>query len=376
MKVMVAVGTRPEAIKMAPVIEALRGAAVDTIVCATGQHREMLAQALEVFALTPDVSLDAMAPGQSLNVLASRLLVALDPVLEQEKPDWVLVQGDTTTTLCAGMAAFQRGIRVGHVEAGLRTGNLGSPFPEEANRSMLARIVSRHFAPTRRAQEALLGEGIGRQWIDVTGNTVVDAVAKARSLMAAGTAASKASAIPGLAAGKPLVLLTCHRRENFGGVLEGICGLTKRLCARYREFHWVFPVHPNPGARDPVQRMLGDIDNLSLIDPVDYLTSLDLISRATLVVSDSGGIQEEAPSFGVPVVVMRGHTERLEGVLAGFATLAGQEPGRIETAVADWLDHPEKRAALRERANPYGDGEASRRIVLRLRGEPVAEFRG
>lgn len=376
MKVMVVIGTRPEVIKMAPVIDALRAASIDTVVCASGQHREMLAQALDVFSIKPDISLDAMRPGQTLNSLAARLLADLDNVLTEQAPDWVLVQGDTTTAFCAGLAAFQRGIRVGHVEAGLRTGDLASPFPEEANRSLLARIATRHFAPTRTARQALLSEGIPAQAIDVTGNTVVDALHMAQRIMTAAVAAPALNEVVQAAAGKPLVLITCHRRENFGGVLEGICHLLKRLATRYPNFYWVFPVHLNPNVREPVLRILGNVANLSLIEPVDYLTSLGLISRAALVISDSGGIQEEAPSFGVPVVVMRSHTERREGVEAGFATLAGQSVERIEAAVTGWLDQPERRDQLKNRPNPYGDGHAAARIAAILAGDRCHEFNG
>jgi UDP-N-acetylglucosamine 2-epimerase (non-hydrolysing) len=376
MKVMVVVGTRPEVIKMVPVIDALRAASIDTLVCASGQHREMLAQALNVFSIKPDISLDAMRPGQSLNSLAARLLADLDNVLAEQTPDWVLVQGDTTTAFCAGLAAFHRGIRVGHVEAGLRTGDLASPFPEEANRSLLARVATRHFAPTNAARKALLHEGISADAVSVTGNTVVDALYMAQRIMATAATAPVLGEVIQAAADKPLVLITCHRRENFGGVLEEICHLLQRLADRYPDFYWVFPVHLNPNVREPVQRILGNVANLSLIEPVDYLTSLALISRAALVISDSGGIQEEAPSFGVPVVVMRTHTERREGVDAGFATLAGQSVQCIEVAVVGWLDQGARREQLKNRPNPYGDGQAAKRIVAILAGEQCGEFNG
>lgn len=376
MKVMVVVGTRPEVIKMAPVIDALRAASVETVVCATGQHREMLAQALDVFSIKPDISLDAMRSGQTLNSLASRLLADLDTTLTEQTPDWVLVQGDTTTAFCAGLAAFHRGIRVGHIEAGLRTGDLASPFPEEANRSLLARIATHHFAPTRAAREALLAEGIPDQAIEVTGNTVVDALQMAQRIMATRPAMPELVNVINAAAGRPFVLVTCHRRENFGSVLEGICHLLKRLCLRYPNFYWVFPVHLNPNVREPVGRVLGNVPNLSLIEPVDYLTSLSLIARASLVVSDSGGIQEEAPSFGVPVVVMRSHTERREGVEAGFATLTGQAVGDIEASIVNWLDHPERLTCLKNQPNPYGDGHAASRIVATLMEQQKGEFNG
>jgi UDP-N-acetylglucosamine 2-epimerase (non-hydrolysing) len=376
MKVMVVIGTRPEVIKVAPVIASMRAAGLKTVVCTTGQHREMLSQAMEVFSLQADVALDLMQPGQTLNGLASRLLAELDQVMVEERPDWVLVQGDTTTALCGGLAAFHRGVRVGHIEAGLRTGDLASPFPEEANRSLLARIATRHFAPTAAAKQALRGEGVSQGEIQITGNTVVDAIAMAQAILAKREQGEILASILAEASGRPLVLVTCHRRENFGGPLEAICQLIGRLCKRYSEYQWVFPVHLNPNVQEPVRRILGAVPNLSLLAPVDYLTSLALISRASLIVSDSGGIQEEAPSFGVPVVVMRNHTERREGIAAGFATLAGQDPAVIEVEVCAWLDDVDRRDALRQRANPYGDGLAAERIVRHILGMGCEEFNG
>ncbi|OJA26968.1 non-hydrolyzing UDP-N-acetylglucosamine 2-epimerase [Burkholderia ubonensis] len=373
MKVMVVMGTRPEVIKLAPVVHALYREA-EVIVCSTGQHREMLAQALGVFGIRPNIELDVMHPRQSLNELSARLLARLDGAMAEMRPDWVLVQGDTTTAFCAGLAAFHRGIPVGHVEAGLRTGDLKSPFPEEANRSLLGRIAAFHFAPTDAAARNLFDEGIAADRVVVTGNTVVDAI----SLVRDGWAGQGAGpVVPEWASdGRPQILVTCHRRENFGEVLESICKMLRDLCARYDMYRWVFPVHLNPAVREPVQRELDGIANLKLIEPVDYPTSLYLISRSSLVVSDSGGIQEEAPSFGVPVVVMRNHTERIEGVSAGFATLAGQSAAQIEQAVVAWLDDPARRAALAARANPYGDGLASQRIVSSLLGRYVEVFSG
>jgi UDP-N-acetylglucosamine 2-epimerase (non-hydrolysing) len=374
MKILVIIGTRPEAIKMAPVISSLRQAGIKTLVCASGQHREMLTQTLEVFSLRPDIALDVMQPAQTLNSLSARLLIELDRVYAEEKPDCVLVQGDTTTAMCGGLAAFHRGIRVGHIEAGLRTGDLSSPFPEEANRSLLARIANLHFAPTAAARDALLQEGISAKTIHVTGNTVVDAIGLAQSIINNQPPQPLLQSIYDKTADRPMVLITCHRRENFGGPLEAICQMIRSLCERYNDYHWVFPVHLNPNVSVPVHRILADISNLTLLAPVDYLTSLSLIAHASLVVSDSGGIQEEAPSFGVPVVVMRNHTERQEGVNAGFATLAGQDPATIEKAVCSWLDDVPRRAALQKSANPYGDGHASQRIVAILNGQTYKAF--
>lgn len=366
MKIFVAMGTRPEVIKLAPVIVELKNHGVETIVCATGQHREMLQQSLDIFGVKPDVSLDVMASGQSLNKLSSKLLGQLDDVFSVEKPDWVIVQGDTTTAFCAAWAAFHRNIKVAHVEAGLRTGDLQSPFPEEANRSLLARIATHHFAPTERSKSALLGEGISEASISVTGNTVVDALALARNLESSEERYKRIRKVCPEAEGKRLVLVTCHRRENFGGVLEDICLLIRRLASRYHQYHWVFPVHLNPQVQEPVHRILDQMPNLSLIMPVDYLTTLAILENSALVLSDSGGIQEEAPSFGVPVVVMRNHTERKEGLDAGFALLAGQNPSDIEPAVDSLLSNPDRLVRLKDLQNPYGDGKASNRIVNAL----------
>ncbi|MDO6388176.1 non-hydrolyzing UDP-N-acetylglucosamine 2-epimerase [Uliginosibacterium sp. 31-12] len=375
MKVLVVLGTRPEVIKLAPVISALKLRA-EVRVCASGQHREMLQQALDAFDLQPHIMLDTMSPGRSLNILAARLLEALDAVLEREGPDWVLVQGDTTTAFCAGLAAFQRGIRVGHVEAGLRTGDLASPFPEEANRSLLSRVSTLHFAPTQMAAAAICAEGIAESAIRITGNTVVDAILQAKATWPGGMPAILPAAIEQRLTTGPTVLVTCHRRENFGSVMESFCHMLARLCRKNKDTQWIFPVHLNPSVREPVLRLLGQEANLLLTDPVDYHTSLYLISRARLVLSDSGGIQEEAPSFGTPVVVMRKHTERMEGVKAGFATLAGQDPVAIEAAVDGWLSDPARCETLRARQNPYGDGHASERIVSALFGEPCEAFHG
>jgi UDP-N-acetylglucosamine 2-epimerase (non-hydrolysing) len=375
MKILIALGTRPEVIKLAPVITALKGRA-EVRICASGQHREMLVQALDAFSLVPDILMDTMSPGRSLNILASRQLAAFDDVFEQEKPDWVVVQGDTTTAFCAGLSAFHRGIRVAHVEAGLRTGDLASPFPEEANRCLLGRIVSLHCAPTQAAAAALQAENISPESILVTGNTVVDAIFQAQDTWNDSKPDTLPEDLQNWLSQAPFVLITCHRRENFGAVMENICHMIVRLCKRYSQLHWIFPVHLNPAVREPVLRLLGQIPNLRLIDPVDYHTSLYLISHACLVVSDSGGIQEEAPTFGTPVVVMREHTERMEGVHAGFATLAGQSPENIEKAVDSWLTDPDLALALKNRVSPYGDGKAAARIADALLGVEVEAFGG
>ncbi|EON11203.1 non-hydrolyzing UDP-N-acetylglucosamine 2-epimerase [Pandoraea sp. SD6-2] len=373
MKVLVVMGTRPEVIKLAPVIEAMR-TKIETVVCTSGQHREMLVQALDFFGIDPDIRLSTMSPGQSLNMLSAKLLTEMDGVVERVRPDWILVHGDTTTALCTALAAFHRGIAVAHLEAGLRTGDMGNPFPEEANRSLLARIASRHFAPTELARKNLLREGTDDASIVVTGNTVVDAIFQTRQLWA--QAPESLRLLMWNSAKRPHVLITCHRRENLGDTLIGICQVLRNLCRRYSQYQWVFPVHLNPAVVGPVMRELRDLPNLALIDPVDYASSLYLISQSTLVVSDSGGIQEEAPTFGVPVVVMRDHTERCEGIEAGFASLAGRHPKGIEAAVMSWLDDPARRAMLHNHPNPYGDGLASERVVASLLGQTFEVFRG
>lgn len=373
MKVIIVMGTRPEVIKLAPVVKALLGK-VNLCVCTTGQHREMLLQALSSFSIEPDIQLDCMSPGSSLNILSSRLLAMIDDVLDREVPDWVVVQGDTTSAFCAGLAAFHRGINVAHVEAGLRTGDIFSPFPEEANRRLLTRISTLHCAPTRVAADALIKEGINPKTVFITGNTVVDSIVQARKTWNCGIPRSLPSDLSEFISAQPFVLITCHRRENFGTILEGICSMIRNLCGRYPEFGWVFPVHLNPAVRKPVYRILGSIPNLLLTDPVDYHTSLYLISRAVLALSDSGGIQEEAPSFGTPVVVMRRHTERMEGVNAGFATLAGQDPVAIEAAIDAWLVDGAAREKLKSCGNPYGDGKASERIAALIQGKDIEPF--
>ena len=366
MKVIVIVGTRPEAIKMAPVVFALREAGCQTVLCSTGQHKEMLQQALDVFGLEPDVSLDVMRENQTLNGLASRLISALDLVCEEQNPDWVLVQGDTTSAFCGAFAAFQRGIKIGHVEAGLRTGDLASPFPEEANRSLIGRIATLHFAPTKRAKLTLVSEGISEGRIQVTGNTVVDAIEYIRNKPEFQNGTKLSRMIDHKRGAKEIILLTIHRREIFGEAIEAICHTIKKMCSKYPGFHWVFPVHLNPKVREPVQRILGRLDNLTILSPIDYITNLKLISNAILIISDSGGIQEEAPSFGVPLIVMRDHTERLEAVEAKLAVLAGINPMKIEAAVENILNKRNKSCGNVIINNPYGDGKAAELIVTNL----------
>jgi UDP-N-acetylglucosamine 2-epimerase (non-hydrolysing) len=367
-KINVVFGTRPEAIKLAPVVLALKEQPrVTCRVCVTGQHRHMLDQVLQTFGIVPDSDLNLMEPNQTLGRLTARAVEALDAYFASEKPDLVLVQGDTTTVFCAAMAAFYHRVPVGHIEAGLRTGNLESPWPEEANRVLTSRLTALHFAPTEASRHNLLREGIPTERIRVTGNTVIDAL-----LLTLKKARSQPPDIPGLAPatlaaweGKPVVLITGHRRENHGAGFESICRAIAELARRYPQVAFVYPVHLNPNVREPVPRILGrsSVANVHLIEPLPYLPFVALMDRSTLVLSDSGGIQEEAPSLGKPVLVLRDTTERPEAVSAGTVKLVGTSVDTIVDETSRLLDD---RMAYQEMArahNPYGDGKATARIV-------------
>ncbi len=367
-KVAVIFGTRPEAIKLAPVVLALKDHPAFTChVCVTAQHRQMLDQVLEVFGLTPDADLDLMQPNQTLGRLTARAVEALDGYLARERPRLVLVQGDTTTVFCAALAAFYHRVPVGHVEAGLRTGNLHSPWPEEANRVLTTRLTDLHFAPTETSRRNLLDEGVPAERIFVTGNTVIDALFLARAKVRAAP-----PAIPGLSAetldswrGKPVVLITGHRRENHGAGFDSICRAVAELARRFPEAQFVYPVHLNPNVREPVGRILGvgRAGNVHLIDPLAYLPFVALLERAAVVLTDSGGIQEEAPSLGKPVLVMRDTTERPEAVTAGTVKLVGTDFDAIVSETARLLTDREAYEAMARAHNPYGDGLATGRIV-------------
>jgi UDP-N-acetylglucosamine 2-epimerase len=362
---MVVFGTRPEAIKMAPVVLALREAsAVDTLVAVTAQHRQMLDQVLDLFGIVPDDDLDVMQPGQALPDLFARMLTGMTALLERRRPDLVLVHGDTSTTFATALAAFYARIPVWHVEAGLRTGDMQAPWPEEANRRLAAPLCSRHFAPTPGARDNLLREGIAADDIEVTGNTVVDALLQVASRLEAepALASSVGAGLPPLAPGKRLVVVTGHRRENFGAGFEGICQGLRQLALR-GDVEIAYPVHLNPRVQEPVNRILGDLDGVHLLPPLDYLPFVELMRRASLVVTDSGGIQEEAPSLGKPVLVMRDTTERPEAVDAGTVRLVGTDPGRIYSEASRLLDDPAAYATMARAHNPYGDGAAGSRIA-------------
>lgn len=368
----VIMGTRPEAIKMAPVVAALsRHDRLQCRVVCTGQHREMFHQVADEFGFAVDVDLDAMVPNQTLAGLTARLMQKIDGWLEGGHPDLALVQGDTTTVLVAALACFYRRIPIGHVEAGLRTGSILAPFPEELNRRLASQMVSLHFPPTRAAQAALLGEGVAAEAVEVTGNTVVDALFMELSRqeqpdIRASVEASLAAAIAPDWATRPYVLITGHRRENFGGGFEQICRAIRALALRYPEFRFIYPVHLNPNVQQPVRRLLSDVSNIALIPPQGYRNFVALMSRCKLILTDSGGVQEEAPSLGKPVLVMRETTERPEGVAAGTARLVGASEASIVRSAIGLLDDSSAYDAMANAVNPYGDGHAAQRIVARI----------
>jgi UDP-N-acetylglucosamine 2-epimerase (non-hydrolysing) len=361
-------GTRPEAIKLAPLVLGCRAhRGLETRVCVSAQHREMLDQVLTTFEIAPDEDLALMTPDQPLPALTARALERIDHHLAAFRPDLVFVQGDTTTTFCAALAAFYRGVPVGHVEAGLRTGDLQAPWPEEANRVMTSQLASLHFAPTEGNRTNLLREGVPGARIFVTGNTVIDAL-----MLAVARVRQTRPEIPRLPAGllaagggARLVLITGHRRESYGRAFEQICRAIATLAGRFADVHFVYPVHLNPNVRGPVERLLASrrLPNLHLIEPLAYLPFVALLDRATVVLTDSGGIQEEAPSLGKPVLVMRQVTERPEGVTAGTVRLVGTDPEAIVAETARLLEDEEARAAMARVVNPYGDGRAAGRIL-------------
>jgi UDP-N-acetylglucosamine 2-epimerase (non-hydrolysing) len=357
-------GTRPEAIKMAPVIQELRRhpERFEAQVCATAQHREMLDQALALFGIAPDVDLDLMQPGQTPSQVAARVLLALEPVLEAQQPDWVLVQGDTTTVMAAALCAHHNQVRVGHVEAGLRSFDRANPFPEEMNRVVADHVSDLHFAPTPQARDNLLREGIRETSIRVTGNTVIDALLQVAKRP---WEPSEDEPLRQLDPEKRLILVTAHRRENFGAPLERICSALRTLAAR-DDVQLVYPVHPNPNVWQPVHENLSDAPGVMLLPPVDYQRLVYLMKKSTLVLTDSGGVQEEAPSLGAPVLVLREVTERLEGVEAGTARVVGTDPDRIVAEASRLLDDQAAYQAMARAANPYGDGCAAPRIVAAL----------
>lgn len=360
MKILTVFGTRPEAIKMCPlVLELKKYSEISCKVCLTGQHREMLRQVMETFGIREDYNLDIMRERQTLTTITTCVLEKLDPVLRELKPDLVLVHGDTTTSFAAALAAFYQQISVGHVEAGLRTGNIYSPFPEEMNRLLTGRITDYHFAPTRKNKENLIKENI-RGKIFITGNTVIDAFqTTVRDDYRFGNSVLQEMDYEK----NRVILVTAHRRENLGGPLEHICRAIRRLTEKYLDIRVIYPVHLNPAVRETVYRILGGNRQVELLDPLDVLDMHNLIARSFMVMTDSGGLQEEAPSFGKPVLVMRTETERPEAVKAGTVKVAGVDEADIFHLADELLSVPEKYAKMAKAVNPYGDGHASERIV-------------
>ncbi len=373
-KILVVFGTRPEAIKLFPLVAALKAdAAFACKVCVTAQHRGMLDQVLEIAGITPDHDLDLMKPDQSLDALSAALLTGLGGVMDAEKPDRVIVQGDTASAMCGALAAYYRKVPVDHVEAGLRSGNVYHPWPEEVNRKIIGSIASLHFAPTDVSAAALIAENVDPARVHVTGNTVIDALHWVTARIAADPSlASGLSEIAARFAGKRIIGVTSHRRENFGGGLENIAEAVRQI-ARRNDVGIVFPVHPNPNVRAVMDAALKGLDNVALIEPLDYPHFARLIGMSHIMLTDSGGVQEEAPALGKPVLVMRETTERPEGVTAGTAKLVGTDATRIVTEIFTLLDDNAAYESMARAHNPFGDGQTARRIVELLRSETGKE---
>jgi UDP-N-acetylglucosamine 2-epimerase (non-hydrolysing) len=368
LKILMVFGTRPEAIKMAPVVKKLQsteGLKVD--VCVTAQHREMLDQVLQLFDITPRFDLNVMKPGQDLTDITSRIILALRDVLKDNSYDRLLVHGDTTTTMAAAMAAFYAQVPVGHVEAGLRTGNIYAPWPEEMNRMLVGRMADMHFAPTETARQSLLAENVSEEAIVVTGNTVIDALHQVVAQFESNNALNEEmqTRFSFLEEGKRMILVTGHRRENFGQGFENICQALRGI-SEESDVQIVYPVHLNPNVQEPVKRILGDATAVHLIEPQDYLPFVWLMQRSHFLITDSGGVQEEAPSLGKPVLVMRDTTERPEAVEAGTVRLVGTDPEKIRSEALRLLNDPQAYDGMARALNPYGDGKASERIAAAL----------
>lgn len=363
-KILVVFGTRPEAIKLCPLIRRLRKTpSLETVTCVTGQHNEMLTQVLDVFDIHPEYNLGVMTSGQTLFQSTSRIISALESVLEAENPHLVIVQGDTTTTFCGALAAFYRNIPLAHVEAGLRTGDILQPFPEEVNRSLTSKLATLHFAATDWAATNLFNEGVDPSAIFVTGNTAIDAVLETCDRLESGELT--APALPHLDPRKKLIVVTAHRRENFGDGLDRICSAIEFLANR-GDVQIVSPVHPNPAVQSVVYDRLAHRENILLTPPLDYVSFVDLMRQSDLILTDSGGIQEEAPSLGKPVLVLRDKTERPEAVVAGTVVLVGTDPAKIVSEASLLLGDPAIYEARSRRHNPYGDGQACRRITAEI----------
>ena len=373
-KIMVIAGTRPEGVKLAPVIRELMTLAeeggVKIQVCVTGQHREMLDQVMDLFGIVPDIDLDLMRQGQTPSELAARVLLALEPVLLAERPDWIVVQGDTTTVMASSIAAHHLRIKVGHVEAGLRTGDRLNPFPEEMNRRIVGQVGDLHFAPTETARQNLLREGVCDDDIYVTGNPVIDA------LLDMSSRPSPPQLKQIMQDGRRLILVTAHRRESFGEPLAEVCRALKGIAEEHSDVQIVFPVHRNPNVQGPVYASLSSAQGITLMAPMDYLTLVHLMKASYLILTDSGGIQEEAPSLGVPVLVLRETTERPEAVAAGAVRVVGTNAERIMDEARRLLNDPVAHSEMAQVLNPYGDGHAAQRIahlLLSAGGGPLSD---
>jgi UDP-N-acetylglucosamine 2-epimerase (non-hydrolysing) len=365
-KILTVFGTRPEAIKMAPLVQALAGdIRFEAKVCVTAQHREMLDQVLDLFAIVPDYDLNLMKAGQALNDVTARILLELKPVLQDFKPDVVLVHGDTATTFAASLAAYYEKISVGHVEAGLRTGDIYSPFPEEANRKLTGALTKYHFAPTEISKQNLLKENFPENDIYITGNTVIDALLKVVEKIESSTSLQQElkQYYSFLDPVKDLVVITGHRRENFGGGFENICAAIAESAKEHPDTQFVYPVHLNPNVQEPVNRLLKGLNNVFLIDPLEYLPFVNLMRLSTVILTDSGGIQEEAPSLGKPVLVMRDTTERPEAVEAGTVKLVGTNKDMIVRCLAELLKKEDEFQRMSKAHNPYGNGAACAKIL-------------
>jgi len=363
-KVLSVFGTRPEALKMAPVVRKLKaeGEKLKAITCVTAQHRGMLDQVLDLFGIAPDYDLDLMMPNQSPSHIASRVFEKLGNVIEKEKPDWILIQGDTTTVMAASLVAHYHRVRVGHVEAGLRSGDKFQPFPEEINRRVVGVTADLHFAPTEKARENLLKENVPETQIVVTGNTIIDAL----EWIIKQPFDVEKSLLRDIPWDKQIILVTAHRRENFGEPIRKICGALKEIAENLKAVHLVYPVHLNPHIHGPVYELLDGGDNITLLPPLDYQTLVYLMSRSYLVLTDSGGIQEETPSFGKPVLVLRNKTERPEGIEAGIAKLVGTDRQCIVEETEKLLNDDDAYKSMARSGNPYGDGHAAGKIIIAL----------
>jgi UDP-N-acetylglucosamine 2-epimerase (non-hydrolysing) len=375
LNILIIIGTRPEAIKLAPIVTELQtyNKDIKVSVCITAQHRELLDDVLENFKIIPDFDLDIMSTNQTLESITSNVLNGITKILKEQSYDWVIVQGDTTTALSSALAAFYQKVKVGHVEAGLRTYNKTEPFPEEINRQLISKLSDLHFAPTEESKSNLILENIDANDIVVTGNTVIDALSIA---MKQPLTNFLQNILPLIGAGKKIITITAHRRENFGEPLENICAAIIKLASIYKDqYHFVYPVHPNPNVKTVVFDKLSGIENITLTEPLNYFDFIQLLKQSILVITDSGGLQEEAPSFGIPVMILRNKTERNEGIKSGAGLIIGTNASTIIQSVSQLLDDPTEYKSHSTYNNPYGDGKATSRIIGSLLGSHIEEFK-